>query len=57
MSYDQVMKEIQGIMNGMNYAELLPFAEEVGVQDIESFLTRKDLEQEIIRLELYAFSH
>ena len=57
MSYDQVMKEIQGIMNGMNNAELLQFAEEVGVQDIESFLTRKDLEQEIIRLELYAFSH
>ncbi len=57
MSYDQVMKEIQGIMNGMNHTELLQFAEEVGVQDIESFLTRKDLEQEIIRLELYAFSH
>lgn len=57
MSYDQVMKEIQSIMNGMNSAELLWFAEEVGVQDIESFLTRKDLEQEIIRLELYAFSH
>ena len=57
MSCDQVMKEIQEVMRAMSNAELLQFAEEVGVQDVESFLTRKDLENEIVKNELHAFSH
>ncbi len=57
MLSDQVQKEIQEIMRGMSDVELRQFAEDVGVQDPDEFSTRRDLEGEIVRLELYAFSH
>ncbi len=57
MLSDQVQKEIQEIMRGMSDVELRQFAGEVGVQDPDEFSTRRDLEGEIVRLELYAFSH
>lgn len=57
MFYDQVQKEIQEVIRSMRDDELLQFAEEVGVQDVNEFSSRRELEGEIVRLELYAFSH
>jgi hypothetical protein len=57
MSCQLVENEILEVMRRMDNAQLLQFAEEVGVQDIDTFLTREDLQKEIVRLELYAFTH
>ena len=56
MNTAQVEQDIKNEMNKLNDFQLRHFAQNMGV-NIHNFKSRQTLEQECIRIELYAFTH